>query len=220
LKSIRIAFLNGQKLIGMLALMLFQGCAITQNSAADTNDTQNKGMGVIVFSLTHDVQGGPDNNVLLYRYQLPYSFGKRETYQSNERNIFSVAKPGDFPSPSGSGYLSVYGYLHVVPVPVGEHEFQSWNITAQNGTLSIYPKNAKPLKFTVAAGEVVYLGAFHGHLKQGKNLLRMEITGDGFVSVRDDRERDMALLYKRYPQYRNQVKYEVLREGNWYELSN
>ena len=180
------------------------GCTTTQ-VATDFKPETGGNVGVVVFSLAHDLAGGEINEAIIY---LDDGLGSGGTnYMSSEKPLVGFRRPSEF--------SDVYGYLHVVTLPAGPHRFTSWQIS--NGTgLRIFPKDAPPvLQFEVKPGEIVYLGAFHGHLQRGKNIFGMEITGGGMISVGDASARDLPLLFQRYPQFADKVRSSVLSQGVW-----
>jgi hypothetical protein len=82
--------------------------------------------------------------------------------------------------------------------------------------LRIVPaKNLPPLTFEIEPGSVVYLGDLHGMTQAGRNLLGMKVTGDGYPQVRDCHQRDIEILYNKYPQFRGKVRQQLLPLGPW-----
>lgn len=193
--------------VGLAAFMLVIVCATPAEAQAsrDAGAEQGAREGVVVFSVAHDAAGGAGNNVLIYLNGGP--LGRNGAiYESSEKVLGTI--------PRRSEYKDVRGRLFAVPLPPGEHEFTNWNITNGSG-LRIFPKGMPTQRFQVNAGQVKYLGRFHGHLARGKNLFGITVTGDGFVSVNDEQATDLELLGRRFPQYSAKVEVDLLRAGPW-----
>jgi hypothetical protein len=187
-----------------LFVAAISACATTQTTT-DHQPEADQDNGVIVFSVTHDLDGGRGEKLVILRHELPWR-KRGVTYQSGEVNFLGMVRDDDF--------TEVHGYLYAVSVPAGKYSFSDWTIETPGG--SIFSKHTVPLDFTVNPREVVYLGAFHGHfLKRDKNFFGMNVTVDGVASIRDARERDVALLLKRYPRYEGKIQYRILPQGIW-----
>lgn len=193
--------------VAVAALLLFTVFATPAEaqSSREAGAEQGAREGVVVFSVAHDAAGGAGNNVLIYLNGGP--LGKNgAVYESSEKVLGTI--------PRRSEYKDVRGRLFAVPLPPGDHEFTNWSITNGSG-LRIFPRGMPTQRFQVNAGQVKYLGRFHGHLARGKNIFGITVTGDGFVSVSDEQERDLELLGRRFPQYSAKVEVDLLRTGPW-----
>lgn len=189
-------------LLGVLAGLA--GCAAPQ-VAKDFTPEANPKVGVVVFSVAHDVEGGDANKTIVY-LDGGFTSGGAHFGSANGTAVV-LRRPNDF--------SDVQGYLHVVELAPGPHRFTNWQISNGSG-LRIFPRGElRPLEFEVQAGEVIYIGAFHGHLLRGKNLFGIEITGGGHVGVVNAADRDLALLSQRYPQFEGRVRSLAFPPGPW-----
>lgn len=182
------------------------GCSAPQVARDFKWDASPK-VGVAVFSVAHDIKGGDLNQTILYLDGGIERGGVVASSANGQTPIVMPRRPNDFED--------VQGFLHVVPLAPGKHRFTHWQIS--NGTgLRIFPRGTLvPLEFEVGAGEVIYVGAFHGHLQRGENVLGIEITGGGYVGLVNAASRDLALLGQRYPQFEGQVRAAVFPSGPW-----
>lgn len=188
----------------LAAMMGLAGCSAPQ-VAKDFKPESRPGVGVAVFSVAHDIEGGDVNKTIVY-LDGGFTSGGAHFSSSNGTSLI-IRRPNDF--------SDVQGYLHVVELAPGTHRFTYWQISNGSG-LRIFPHaDLEPLEFEVRAGEVTYVGAFHGHLLRGKNLFGMEITGGGHVGVVDAAYRDLAVLGQRYPQFEGRVRPSAFPSGRW-----
>lgn len=195
--------------VRFLQLLLLTGLAACSapQVAKDFRWGGNPSVGVAVFSVAHDLRGGDLNKTILYLDGGIESGGVVASSSDGQTSMLMPRRPNDFPD--------VQGFLHVVPMAPGKHRFTYWQISNGSG-LRIFPRGTlEPLEFEVRAGEVVYVGAFHGHLQRGENVFGIEITGGGFVGLVDATSRDLALLGQRYPQFEGQVRSSVFTPGPW-----
>jgi hypothetical protein len=187
-----------------LCLVGLAGCAAPQ-IARDFKWEADPKIGVVVFSVSHDLAGGYKNQAIVY-LDGGFTSGGAHFYSSDGAAAI-VRRPSDF--------SDVQGFLHVVPLAPGTHRFTLWQISNGSG-LRIFPRGElKPLEFEVRAGEVTYVGALHGHLLRGENLFGIEITGGGHVGVVEATTRDLALLIQRYPQFDGRVRTARFTSGPW-----
>lgn len=186
--------------------LILGACAATQ-IPPDYKPEAAPQNGVAVFSVSHDLAGGGFNTAIVYLNDGVLSGKSGAMYQSGEQNLMGIPKDSEF--------ANAYGHLYVVSLATGDYEFTGWQISNGSG-LRIFPsKDTHTQRFRVNAGEVLYLGNFHGNLVRGKNIFGMTITGDGVMSVGDEQARDLELLFRRHPDFKGKVKVELLRNGVW-----
>ncbi len=194
----------------LLLASILSACAVNQVPPDFTPESDDKN-GVVVFSVSHDLEGGARNNAIIYLNT--NSFGTSEgIFESSADEFLRPRKESD--------YVDVYGHLYAILLPAGDYAFTSWQIFNGAGLRILAGKGTQPQPFHVDAGQVKYLGNLHGNLRRGKNFLGMTITGGGVISVNNMQERDIKLLITRYPQYQNIVKIDTLRLGPWIGSEN
>lgn len=204
-------FMNNRywRLLAIFLLPFTLAACATKQVPLNFNPEEKGKDGVVAFSVTHDVEGGRGNNAIVYLNN-PDGRGipglELNFESSDDRLLLGIRK---------SDYRNVYGYLYVISLPPGDHSFTGWQIS--NGTgLRIYPSEEPPPQtFHIDAGEIKYLGNFHGNLVRGKNIFGATITGGGVVSLNDEQVRDMELLIARYPQFSGKVTVDLFRPGQW-----
>lgn len=163
--------------------------------------------GIVVFSLSHDLNGGPRDQAVIYLDGAVPGGPEGTNFLSSERNFLDEVRESDFGN--------AVGYVHVVTLPVGRHAFTGWQILNGAGQRLSPEQVPQALDFTVQPGRVTYLGAFHAELVRGKNAFGTVATRGGRLIVRDERERDMAVLLARHPDYRDKIIRQPLPAGPW-----
>jgi hypothetical protein len=96
------------------------------------------------------------------------------------------------PGTDGTG-RAFRGRLAAIELPAGRYEVGRWVMTVANR--AAYMSNARiGTKFSVRAGEVVYLGNIHLDIQNSASA-----SLPWRVDVNDQRKRDLALLGQKYP---------------------
>jgi len=179
---------------------LLAGCA-ERSVRDDFSFDKAKNEGIVIVSASHDESGGR-------RVQAEFYLDK-----STMHMISSL--PDVVPGiPGGSDFDNDYGKVYVLSLPAGRHEFSSWHFVS--GTVIVGPKEKPtPLSFDVVANQVKYLGNLHAHLLMGENIFGISILGSGYPVVRDEGERDLAIVAEKYPQLKDKVTIDLLKRGPW-----
>jgi len=195
--------------IALFVALLLSACAARQVSR-DSDTAGDANTGVVAFAVTHDLGVQSGHNAIVYLDDGPISGGW--AYQSYESPLPLYTR--------GSDYSDAVGYLYVISLPAGRHEFTSWQIT-DGGGLRIYPKKpVQRLAFDVKPGEIQYVGAFHAHVQQGRNMFGWMATHNGFIVTTDKSARDLSLLLKRYPKLQGKVATTVVHAGVWGKVND
>ena len=104
---------------------------------------------------------------------------------------------------------TIVGRLAVVELAPGDYEIRRWVMRAGNGAMYA---SRRPFgyRFTIAAGEVVYLGNVHTDIQQSASASALPYAS----SVSDKQARDLPLLQQKYPAIRaGTIKIAVSPEG-------
>lgn len=163
--------------------------------------------GIVVFSVSHDLNGGPRDQAIIYLDGAVPGGPEGTNFLSSERNFLDEVRESDFGN--------AVGYVHVATLPAGRHSFTLWQILNGAGQRISPEQPPQALDFTVQPGRVTYLGAFHGELIRGKNAFGTVVTQGGRLLVRDERERDLAVLLARHPDYADKIIRQPLPIGAW-----
>lgn len=196
------------------ALML--ACTTTGNIEPAAVAARDPGKALLVLSVTHDwgppsplfgaaLGGGVRFHVELRGAGLE---GGRTSLPSLTDTGMSMQTPFD----------KIWGRLYVRELAPGDYEFVSWRLEQNTGVgwRSFTPKAPPPaLPVTLRAGTVTYIGNVHAETVWGRNLLGMPLLAGGQPELRNEAERDLALLYKDYPQLKGQVTLMPLPPGPW-----
>jgi hypothetical protein len=163
--------------------------------------------GIVVFSVSHDLNGGPRDQAVIYLDGGAPGGPEGTNFLSSERSFLDEVRDSDF--------SNAVGYVHAVTLPAGRHSFTNWQILNGTGHRISPDQPPEALEFTVQPGRVTYLGAFHAELVRGKNAFGTVVTRGGRLIVRDERERDTAVLLARHPDYRDKIIRQPLATGPW-----
>jgi hypothetical protein len=181
---------------GLVGIILFCGCGTT-NVGSGYSLTPDSDSGLAVASLT--LSGvSADYTLTTFLRGVDSDFDQSvpvldaSTSQDWDCPFFRVPTPG-YPC----------GRLAVIELSPGEYEFYSWRAKATSrsaGTTTVIQPPDFSRKFTVLAGKAVYLGNIHMSPKgPGPNKKSPAQDNDDLIWILDTRERDLALLFDKYP---------------------
>jgi hypothetical protein len=187
-----------------VALGVLAGCA-SKSVPKDFSLDPAKGEGMVVFSVSHDLEGGRGAKAIFYLNGGPTS--KDGHYVLSLQDVMGV--------PTGSDFEDAYGRLYALSLPAGHHAVTGWQITNGSGLRISSRDIPTPLGFDLAPGEVKYIGNLHAVLATGKNIFRVTIVGAGYPEVRDRRERDLPLFEEQFPRYQGKATIGLLPQGPW-----
>lgn len=97
-------------------------------------------------------------------------------------------------NPGQAGERSFIGRLAVVELAPGEYEIRRWVMRVGNAAMYA---SRRPLgyRFSIAAGDVVYLGNVHTDIQQSASASTLPYAS----SITDRQARDLPLLQQKYP---------------------
>jgi hypothetical protein len=191
-----------------ITVIVVAGCSAT-NIRKDFS-FENVSESVAVFSVTQD-----DSESI---YTAESRFFMNSGLFKDDRKML-LASEEAFPGGwnKASEFENVQGRLYAIRLSPGDHELSSWHIINGSG-MTIEPRGRPaPLSFSLAGGEIKYLGNLHMRLRTAENLFGVNIIVEGYPEVHDKHERDIAMLEQRYPQFSGKVVKDVLKEGDWLE---
>jgi hypothetical protein len=192
-------------LTSIAVLLAASGCA-TSSVDKDFSLAQHPQDGIVVVSVSHDLNDAVGNAKAIFYYTSQESDANRGQLESKAESFPGISKRSEFGD--------VNGRLLVFNLPQGAYKLTSWQISS--GNLYVRPRNEPtPLSFSVKAGEVKYLGNLHAHLKNGNNLVGLPVLAGGYPEIRDERMRDITLLQERFPQFKDKVIVDLLSLGPW-----
>lgn len=189
-------------------LLLLVGCETTHSVGPEAGDTPPAGMAWIVFSVSQDK--GPDTPIF------GVSAGKNVEFKVTLRDAAGQQQTAAAPAVNALGNL--LGDVHVREVPAGRVEFSSWSLTHYTGaaTRGFTPRETpRPRSADVAAGTITYLGNVHATTEWGKNLFGIPLLAGGLPSWHDESARDLEVLYRTRPHFRNRVIVAPVAGGAW-----
>ncbi|MFJ4144024.1 hypothetical protein [Pseudomonas sp. NPDC089734] len=163
-------------LLLLLAAMVLGGCSTPFNTIerADESRPLNKDKAAIVGFVSEGFLTQPHGLHVMLRYQDP----NKEAIQTLI-SLETMARPNEV-----EGSKNIVGNTFVFEVPPGTYEVSHWFYFYYRAMSVDLPK---PLLFTVKAGEVAYIGGFHG------NSLTM------CLSNRNNYTKDVASIRKAHP---------------------
>jgi hypothetical protein len=110
---------------------------------------------------------------------------------------------------TASGGRVLVGYK----VPAGDYEIVGRRVELHAGSMSwsARPQLRTPLAFTVAPGQVTYIGAHVLQTESGKNWLGMAVPAQARLEVLDEFDEDIGVLHRIRPELRDAVANDALR---------
>jgi hypothetical protein len=191
---------------GALISLLLAGCG-PSNVRTDYHLDQHPGDGVVVLSVTHDLDAGRAATAKFYLDGTSSLLDPNTKVLSSLNEVMGVK--------TGSDYEDAYGQIYVIPLAAGSHRITSWQITNVHGAGRLPDGPLAPLVFNVVAGQVTYIGNLNARLNAGRNFLGVHVVNDAAVEVRDRRVTDIPLLEGRYPQLKGKAVIALLPLGAW-----
>lgn len=194
----------------LVVAILGAGCRslVQQNIDPDAPSFIGSEEGLILGSVTAPFVDHY-HEVILFHYRSVGDGGKTAGRLTSARSPGWI--PG-VPACDEEGLPEQCGRLFAVSLPAGDYEI--YGVQEQSPGETIY--EMPPLRFTVAQGRASYLGNMHTAFCQGLvRSTRGAILG-GDLLIRDERERDLALLETRYPQLRgSDIETQLLANLAW-----
>ena len=187
-----------------------------------SSETTNKG--IIAVSVSHDLAAGRLKSATV---NMAY-MGEGLTIWEQLFIPTQISSRSRIDTTTGIGLLrrsdfkDSYGRLLVLALPPGRYAIKYWHFTGDIDEESLYTRGGTPLEFDVVPGQVTYLGNLHAHMQVGKisgvaSLACLTCPVAGFLEVRDQQQRDIAMLEKKYPQFKGKVVNNPLPLGPWTE---
>lgn len=196
-------------IIAALFAVLLAGCAV-KSVQRDYALDEKSGKGIVIISVSHDQRGSRALNAIFYVDFKPGLVMPEHMMLKTLGETF----PG---VTKGSEFKDSYGQVLALELPAGTHQINSWR-AARSGGFEITPREVPPpLVFEVAAGKIQYLGNLHLILQGGKNIFGIPVVSDAHPEVRDMRQRDLAMIERKYPQFKNNIDIALLPLGPWPE---
>lgn len=199
--------------VSIILGLFMTGCATTGNIDPKYDVSVKRETGLVLFSVTHDDYRGPFGSLardLSFRIKML------------DRNS-NTELPFAFSNDSGNRFATspfepTWGNYFVREYPAGRYAFIGWQLLQiiPYGSRTFEPKVAPvPLDFEVLPGGVVYLGNLHGELVMGKNWLGAQQVFGVVPQIRNESERDLALILKQYPQLAGKVEVRTFPVEPW-----
>jgi hypothetical protein len=179
-------------LSGLVCLVLIVGCASTPPSTDHNYANPGEPSGYALVSLT---QTGVPMNMMQTSYKFHSINGGSVTGELTDGVFFQIellsgqkpALPLTLPRDFLVQRDNPYGVIRLVELPVGDYQVSTFNAAGANRHAN---GKLPDIRFSIAAGKVVYLGNFN-----------MEYSSDQRLrfNLNDEYSRDMDLFRKRFP---------------------
>ena len=204
--------INGEEKMVFRNFLLFLSAVVLTGCAASSvqrdyslNGKPNEG--VVVLSLSFDQSGSRNFQGIFFLDPDPNSLLPLGTQLRTLREYPFMR--------FGSEFKDSYGQVLALSLPAGKHKIAGWKLVRAAG-YEIFPiRSPEPLEFEVVPGTVQYLGNLHLNLETGKNFLGISIIADAHPEVRDQRARDIEMIEKKYPQFKDKISIQLLPQGPW-----
>lgn len=115
---------------------------------------------------------------------------KRAIYYQN--NIF-YGDERDFDDSEANGVVKAF------PMRPGNYEIISYTVKEEGNGPAWSPREKLSIPFSVAPGQVTYLGAYLAHKQTAKNMLGITIPYGAWLKIEDRLERDLEIAARREP---------------------
>lgn len=183
--------------------VLLSGCAGTRIApTADSQALSDKA--VVVFSVSHDKEGGPETDAIVY---LDIDrFLNKGVFKSSPEIVPLV--------PKNSDYSARIGQLYVLELDAGTHQFDTWQVD-RRGIRTVPRVNPPPLMFQIHKGEIVYLGNIHLRMAVTSGLLGAKEVLDAQPVAVDASAEDLPLAMSRVPALTGHIQIRMLPLGPW-----
>ncbi len=196
-----------KRVLLVLFTLLLTGCAAS-SVQRDYSFSSKPDEGVVIVSVSFDQSGSRNFQGIFYMDQGTDGLGpfgiQLRTLRENPLMRF------------GSEFKDSYGQVLALALPAGKHMINTWRFS-HTPLYTIRPINKPaPLEFQVVAGTVQYLGNLHFSLEKSKILFGLSVVSDAYPEVRDQRVRDIAMIEKKYPQFKDQISMQLLPQGPWF----
>ena len=177
-------------LVLIFTAIFITGCVTLPMKVSQESLEGNKG--VILASVTKS--GGSD--VWFYYKKV----GDSKVKRMDAVGLSMIGVPDDFPNDKNK-----QGRVLAFQVEPGEYELTKWTIYDFHLDYYKYisPKSIKPIRFTVRANRVTYLGNLHVDTIEGKNIFGAPIFIGGRATIRNNYSQDIAIFKKKYPKLSN-----------------
>lgn len=187
----RIATISVAAILAILHMSLV-GCAATEKLAYEGDDA-----GYVVVGI--GARAGTEYSA----YKLIFRrIGNEESdrFVYFQRNMF-YSEGNDYESGAETGVVNV---RKLAP---GEYEINNVDIFFNNGYVqkNFYLPEDISIPFTVAPGEVTYLGNFQANKVTGENVLGMTLPAGAFFVVTDREEDDIRIAEQKHPDIEGKV---------------
>ena len=176
---------------GLLVVGALQGCASMGQTSGTSKELElapGQPFGEVFGSITHPV--GRDEPVYM-RYQLDFRRVGAKTggFFALTNTMFD---PKDGFDLVGEGFR---GKSFRQALPPGDYEIINFSMSSDTGQVSMRFFSEEPfsMRFSVAAGETVYLGRFHARGTWGRNMFKMKIAAGGDFEIQDRLDEDVRL---------------------------
>ena len=174
--------------------LLMVGCA-SHPKTIDENEVVDKGMGILLASVTSD-----GNKQVIDAWYFYRNKGDKEESRLDAFGLGGIfGKPDDYPEQKAKE-----GRLLAVPLEPGEYELFNWMLYVSRGAGYGYlsPKAPPPsFPFTIAPGRITYLGNLHIDTIEGKNMFGISILVGGDPEISNSWLFDASLMKKKYPNF-------------------
>lgn len=176
--------------VALLALVL-QGCASMGQTSAVSKALEvqpGQAFGEVIGSITHPL-GGEEPAYMRYALEFRHVDRQAGGFFALTNTLFDPKEGFDV---GGNGFR---GKTFRQALPPGEYELTNFSMSSDTGQVSMrfYSKSPFSVRFTVGAGEVVYLGRFHARGHWGRNLLNMKVPDGGHFDLQDRFDEDLRL---------------------------
>jgi len=163
-------------LIASALVLLLSGCGTMTNRYAPekwTAAAPAEGTGLILFST-----GAPERCTMAATFLKLLPEGK-------PYHFAETALPSVDAYVLKSDFADHQGNLHLIPVPAGQYYFAPWTANPY-----LVPTKVPKASFSVAAGEIVYLGEY---------FMPVACSTTTLGRISDQKQRDLALLKSKNP---------------------
>ncbi len=196
-------------LMASLSFLFPGGRAFAQAASVQDSTTVTAGPGkaTVIISITHDEDTGNKG------WTTVYIDGRATGPSADVHALSSIDTVMGIPR--GSDFKDLYGRVYVVELPAGPHQIDAWYTSVPFGHVAPV-SDPPPLRFDVAAGDVVYLGNVHMvNRLERPSFMSPWVPVGGTPAVRDRQRVDMPIAEAKAPALKGNVQIRLLPLGTW-----
>lgn len=196
----------------LLGIAFLQGVPFDGHAAETCDYGTDPNNGLVLFSGTMPVntEGVPHIGAPLF-----FNYGYNRAGATFLTKKFVTLNRISMMQSVSSDFSDTFGRIFILRLPAGDYEFQDWSYQGFGRPGASRALGVKPIKFTVEAQRIVYVGNFYPNMFEAKNLLGQTVI-DPWLTIRDQSTRDLTVFRTKCPNFDvTQIDVKVMDPTPW-----